>query len=201
LLLPATDAGTYFLLVMARGLPGDAVSETVTLAADILGFQVTGISPDVGGQGQVTTTVTGGGFREGDRVFLRDGGRTAFGEILESASTERRVRFYLSDVPVGTYDLVVDRGEGSEETVLAEAFTVEPAVPLRTATAVHDPGAIRSDARGIFRVEVSNTGNVDIPYLAVSTFAPRTQVLHVRTVMMRSEERRVGKEGRTRWPA
>src|SRR5690554_3059442 len=88
LLLPATDAGTYFLLVMARGLPGDAVSETVTLAADILGFQVTGISPDVGGQGQVTTTVTGGGFREGDRVFLRDGGRTAFGEILESASTE-----------------------------------------------------------------------------------------------------------------
>ncbi|HEX9660045.1 MAG TPA: CARDB domain-containing protein, partial [Rhodothermales bacterium] len=61
LVIPSTGAGTHYVLVHARHVPGEGSVENVTVLAEVLGFEVTTVSHDVVGQGQVTLTLSGGG--------------------------------------------------------------------------------------------------------------------------------------------
>ena len=164
LVLPSTAAGTYFVQVVARSVPGE--TETVTVLAEVLGFEITAITPSVGGQGRVTTVLTGGGFREDDRIFLRgDGGVETAMRPGRGTSTEITVTQVLSQAPLGTYDVVVQRADGGEEAVLEDGFVVEPATPPTVAVTEVVPEVFRSGGEAQFVYRYANTGNIDIDYL------------------------------------
>jgi subtilase family serine protease len=168
LLIPSAEAGTYFVLALTRSLSADGVSEDLTLLAETLGFSVESITPAVGGQGQVTSVVTGAGFRPSARILLRSGSGAEFeGRIIDEArSTERRVRWQLATTPVGIYDVVVVNEAGGE-AVLPGGFRVEPATRLAIDTQVAAPDAIRQGSSATYGLTFRNNGNTDIPYLSI----------------------------------
>ncbi|HUF10386.1 MAG TPA: CARDB domain-containing protein [Rhodothermales bacterium] len=166
LVLSSTEAGTYFLQVLARAVPGGGATETVTVLAEVLGFEITGVSHQVVGQGQVTLTLAGGGLRATDRVLLRDGTVEFEAEIVgEASSTGVVARFLLENAALGTHDVVVAREEGDEEIALADAVTVESAAPLTVEITDLVPDAFRDGGTSQLVFDFTNVGNTDIPYL------------------------------------
>jgi hypothetical protein len=182
LVIPSTQDGSYFVLVYARSVPGTGESENITVLAELLGFEVSSVTPNVGGQGQVTTTVEGAGFREDDSILLRGAQGTVEGLKVETgSSTESTIRFLLDSAELGTYDLVVQRPDGGEEAVLETAFEVEEAMPQTVTVEEAIPEAFRFGGRAEFLYRYVNTGNVDIDYMEAQFQILETPDLRVET--------------------
>ncbi|MDX1746509.1 MAG: hypothetical protein R3324_11275, partial [Halobacteriales archaeon] len=115
-------------------------------------------------------------------MLLRDGGLEFEAEIVgDATSTQVQVRFMLEDAPLGTYDLVVERVDGGEEAVLADAVTVEPAVPLSVEITERVPEAFRAGGTAELAFVFTNTGNTDVPYLEGQLQVPAALELEVST--------------------
>jgi hypothetical protein len=178
LLVPNTQAGSYYLMVAARDLGTLATSENLTLLARTLPFGIAGIAPAAGGQApQVTTRLGGAGFREGTVLRLeRLGVPAASGVVFRYInSTDLYVRWDLSQVPVGVYDVVA---ENAPETVLLPAgFTVEPARPAEVAVELVRPDVLRKTQTGTFEVRFRNVSNQDVGGLRARVLYPSLSVL------------------------
>lgn len=171
LVVPSTQAGTYYVLV--RGEIIYFEHETFTLLGEAMGFSATNIAPRRGGQGTVTTRLTGAGFRPTSRVVLRRGNATvATAETISVPSTtEMTVRWNLTDVPVGSYRVVVVNADATEAE-LGEAFEVEPVVTPRLELVRSAPNALLVARRTDYVFQFRNVGNVDIPYASILISVP-----------------------------
>ncbi|MDA3787937.1 MAG: PKD domain-containing protein, partial [Desulfobacula sp.] len=173
-LVPSTQAGTYYIMIYARDLPSEVDSQNITLLIEPLSFSITGITPDVGGAGgRVTCTLTGAGFRETTQVFLRLSDDSLLeGKVVEFVNTmELKIRWDLSGVALGTYDIIVESDHSIQES-LFEGFTIELSTGFKFETI--------SDSNQIYRVgsnfpnkfTLINNGNVDIPFIFIYTVLP-----------------------------
>jgi len=106
LLIPFTQAGTYYLLVTTQyDYYGQ---QQVILKAEALPFSVIGLDPDTVGQGKVTTTVSGAGFRNNTEFLITDGNgieitRASISSYNNSMGME--LSWDLGSVPIGTYNI------------------------------------------------------------------------------------------------
>ncbi|MFV1980232.1 MAG: CARDB domain-containing protein, partial [Rhodothermia bacterium] len=178
LIVPSAQAGTHYLLALARSISGDS-TQSITLNAGALAFSIASISPSVGGQGQVTTEIQGAGFRESTSIFLEDiQGNRIDGEIIDFVNTtELRVRWHLTDSVLGSYD--VKAGNDGTLTSLPGGFEVQEATELTTKNVITAPEASRAGGRTELVFEYTNAANVDIPYLEIEIKTQNTPHLQL----------------------
>jgi hypothetical protein len=178
LLIAGTEAGAYYVLVTARGLPPGVTSETFTLRADALPFSLTSVAPARGGRaGRVTTTVSGAGLRTWTRLTLVSGSDTVAvpTSVTWVNSTELEARWRLESVAAGTYDLVAMTGDSV--ATLPASFTVEEATALEVVTTAVKPDVIRRTGTTAFTFRYRNAGNRDVGVLKARLLFPGASTL------------------------
>jgi hypothetical protein len=177
-LVPETQAGTYYVMVLARSLGATASSENMTLIAQTLPFSLNSITPGVGGvDGRVTVHVFGAAFRDTTVFQLEQSGivRTVGTLVQFNNSTDVLVRFNLPGLTQGTFDFVARNGANS--VILPGAFVVQPAQPLAVQVQTTNPDVLRKTAIGNFTVKLSNPSNQDVPVVMARVLLPATSTL------------------------
>ncbi len=164
LLYPEAQAGVHY--VMVRSQEGGPFQ----LVANALQFELTDVSPTVVGNGRVTTTLTGAKFRNDSQVFLRLAPDNLYpaSRIEFLSSMEMKVRWELADVPLGTYDIVVQND--TEEAVLEDGLTVVVAMPADIGVSYFGPTTLRQNASATVQLLFDNRSNIDIPYSEITLF-------------------------------
>ena len=169
LTVPTTQAGYYDILV--RGADEPQPATPFTILAKLVPFSLTAVSAShIGDNGQVTLTLHGAKFVAGATVMLIGGDGTGIPASLVTVQDggTARARFLMQNAAHGLYDLRITNPDATTAT-LAQAVTVETATPLQfvpTATANLFP---RVGSTFTVFGSVTNTSNIDIPYLTVST--------------------------------
>lgn len=172
-LVPQTQAGTYYIMVTCRGLGTLASSENVTLLAQTLPFSLTSHSPGAGGSGgDVSVRVRGAGLRDTTVFRLEQSGIVKATSMLAKFvnSTDLITRFNLAGVPAGIYDLVAVNGANT--VVVPAAFVVEPPRPIAVAIETDNADVLRRTAIAPFTVRLRNTSNQDAPIVQARVLIP-----------------------------
>jgi len=172
-LIPSTRAGSYYILIettyeplLVNQLPQP---QGISIRAESLPFTMLGASPERVGQGIVTTTINGAGFRQGMEVYMVEGSDTlATGNVLKlKTSMEALVRWELASVEQGTFDLLAINPD-NEEVIKDNAIVVEESTGLRLNYVPLTPNVVRIDKSGYFGFYFKNAGNVDIPITQIN---------------------------------
>jgi hypothetical protein len=180
-LVPETESGFYYIMVDLTSPNTENITswtgnnlgarvirkENIQIKVESLSYQVMEINPSKLGQGRVTTTIKGAGFREGIKAFLKDQNNQTVSSaqwVQRVNSMELKVRWELDSVAVGTYDLVLVN-PGGEEARLTQGVEVEvaKAYSVNVLSTSSDVVGARSTAYSAFHV--INDGNTDIPYI------------------------------------
>ena len=176
LLIPTTGPGDYYVMVQTPYVY--AGTQTATLFAEALPFQVRSIDSDTVGQGRVTTRVLGAGFVRrtgstaplaGTRFYLTRGSNPAplaYASIVRfRSSVEVTLRWFLDrdSVAVGQYNVVAEQANGTK-VQLNNGLTVLPSSGQLVNFASITPPALRVETRGNWTYFLTNSSNVDIPY-------------------------------------
>jgi|GEM_PF-1095667 len=164
LLIPGTQAGTYYILVQTQ--TSLLAPQNIDLLVRALPFTLLGTTPDYGGQGEITATVTGAGFREGVQISLEDNGTTLVTGTVQQmiSSMELRVFWDLTNVPEGQYDLVAVNPNGAKVT-LPDAFRVEAPTDYLVGLYEAGPDVIRLGKSATYEYRIINTGNINIDFI------------------------------------
>jgi hypothetical protein len=172
-LVPGTKAGTYYILL--RCLSNFNNTQRVTLLARTLPFSILSINPKVVGQGVVTCTLNGAGFRDSTVVVLKN----KSGVIVDTAeirkfisSMQLKVRWHLDSVALGVYDVYAINKNG-EQVSLTDGLTIEPAMKMELGVYDDNPSIVRSNRPGFFNYIFENTSNVDVQYAEISFQFPQ----------------------------
>ena len=176
LLVPGTQAGVNYLLVQNFNTGQFSFDLPIVIRADLLPFGIDSITPNVMGQGRVTSIIYGAGFRDGLDVELVDalGQVAATGNVLQFRnSMELQVRWQLELVPVGVYDVRITNPGGGQAT-LVNGVTVEPAKPFDVSLTPRYSRVIGARSPATYGFVYRNEGNVDVPYL-MGAFAYNSQ--------------------------
>lgn len=163
LLVPNTQAGDYY--VLATG--SNNTLQNISVEATLLPFSILKIAPGVVGKGNVTTDLSGAGFRQGLTVALRNdqGVYVDTAQITQYRnSMELQLEWALSDVDTGYYDVVAINPDQST-AVLNDGLKVEKSTGFQHFMYVNSPSVIRAGKSGFFTFVVKNDGNIDIPYI------------------------------------
>ncbi len=165
-LVPNTQAGTYYIYVKTQSqFPG---KQRVQILAETLPYSIIKISPAVVGQGVVTTTISGAGFRPGVKVYLHDSTGTTISTATirkYKSSMEMDVRWDLSTVPLGNYDVVTENPDSSIAR-LSRGLEVEPSTGYQINFYALTPNVLRfGPTQDVFSFVYENVGNVDIPFV------------------------------------
>ena len=177
-LVPQTQAGTYYVMVIARGLGQVASLEHVTLLAETLPFSIASHSPGAGGAGgRVTVRVRGAGLRDTTEIRLEQSGIVRARARLArfTNSTDLLARFDLAGVTEGPYDLVA--ANGLTTVVVPAGFTVEPPRPIDVAIETDNADVLRRSATAPFTVRLRNPSNQDAPVVRARILFPATSKL------------------------
>ena len=181
-LIPETQAGVYYILLTTSDNFSGA--QQVSLLAEALPFSILGITPAVVGQGRVTCTLNGAGFRDGIAIELRDkqGTVVSTAEVREHISSmQLKIRWYLDNVALGTYDVVAVNDDGTS-THLTDGLEVEVSTGFQVEVTDLIPDGIRSDQTGFFTYIITSKSNVDIPYLHAQVLMPDyAEILSINT--------------------
>ena len=180
-LIPDAESGFYYIMVDLTAPQVESIStirgtplgqrairkEAIQIKIESLSYQITDITPSTLGQGRVTTTVKGAGFREGIKAFLKDQNNQTVAAALwvkRVNSMELKVKWELDSVAIGTYDLVLEN-PGGIEARLIQGVEVElkKEFSVNIITTSNDVVGARSTAISTFHV--TNDGNTDIPYI------------------------------------
>ncbi len=176
LLIPSTQAGPYYIMVKTPYVY--AGTQTTTLFAEALPFQVRSIDSDTVGQGRVTTRVLGAGFVRrtgstaplaGTRFYLTKGSSItplAYADIVRfRSSVEVTLRWHLDrdSVKLGQYNVVALQANGTK-VQLTNGLTVVPNSGQLVNFATITPPVLRVATRGNWTYFLTNSSNVDIPY-------------------------------------
>ncbi len=166
-LIPGTTAGTYFVLV-------SGTTNSISLLAQLLPFEISSVSPDAGGDSAyVTTIITGAQFDPNAIVKLV---RPTFAEYAPVSyqvvnSTEIIAIFDLTDAPHGLYDVSVINPDG-QEVDAPFSYLVEPALPPQVSLGLGGTRVMYSGDTGYYGVSLQSETNVDIPYVQLEFGIP-----------------------------
>jgi hypothetical protein len=165
--VPRTKSGTYYILL--RCLNNFNNTQRVTLLAKALPFSILSINPKVVGQGTVTCTLNGAGFRDSTVVVLKN----KSGVIVDTAeirkminSMQLKVRWHLDSVPLGKYDVWAINNNGAS-VLLADGLTVEPARKMELGIFGNNPSVVRAGRPALYSYVFENISNVDISYIEI----------------------------------
>ncbi|MBL0061277.1 MAG: pre-peptidase C-terminal domain-containing protein [bacterium] len=166
--VPSTQAGTYYVMVLARDVNA---TESVTLLAEALPFSILDISPNVVGQGRVTTTITGAGFRDYTEAYIRIAPDSLLpaASVVAVNSTELKVIWELNSVALGNYDVVLKNSPSISVTELA-GLTIEASRGLTYEFIDASPDRVRAGGSPQFTFLYQNTSNANLPYFETSVF-------------------------------
>jgi len=173
ILVPSTNEGTYYIMIIARELPQYSLHENVLLTAELLSFSIVDISPNFGGAGgNVTTLITGAGFRDTTRFYLKLSNNSMLqGERIDFINTmNAKVRWNLSNVSLGTYDLIAKNGVAITES---RCFSVEKSTGMKYNIEKHSSEYFRGGGLSPISFNIINSGNIDIPYLIFNIIVPK----------------------------
>ncbi|WP_262885468.1 CARDB domain-containing protein [Lunatibacter salilacus] len=162
-LVPATKPGTYYILVKTD-IP---LSQNIELLARALPFSILSSNPGTVGNGTVTTTITGAGFKAGMEVSLLKGGTKVISaaNVDLTNSMSGRLGWRLSEVPFGIYDVEVKNPDGTT-FILENGLEVELSTGYGGLTYdILAPDVVRRGKTAFYNVVFKNDGNVDIPIL------------------------------------
>jgi len=177
-LVPQTQAGTYYVMVVARGLGQVASLENVTLLAETLPFSIASHTPGAGGAGgRVTVRVRGAGLRDTTEFRLEQAGIVRARATLAkfTNSTDVLARFDLAGVSEGLYDLVA--ANGLTTVVVPGGFSVEPPRPIEVVIETDNADVLRRSAVAPFTVRLRNPSNQDAPVVRARVLFPATSQL------------------------
>jgi len=178
LVIPTTQAGTYYILIRCTNGATPPTSTDVTILAQAMPFGLLAVAPNVVGAGEVTLRIEGGQLAPDGKFHLR---HVASGAEFTPAKTEildasaARVRFDLIAAPLGPYDLICERASLGRSVTLSSAVTVEaPLEPSVEVTGIPSPFIRSGHARnsGITQMTVSNNSNVDAAVVSVYILVP-----------------------------
>jgi YD repeat-containing protein len=171
--IPSTQAGTYYVLVHGQSEP--SADTAVTLLAHVLPFQIIDVDRDRAGDSRyVTTTITGAQFDPQAIVKLIRPGiaeyEPASYQVVNSAQIV--AIFDLRDAPHGLYDVAVINPSG--ETAFAPyRYLVEQALPADVSLGLGGPRVLFAGDQGTYGFSVTNTANVDLPYVQFQYGVPQ----------------------------
>ena len=170
IVVPNTIAGFVYNLTRGEFIsPLSGGTTPITIKAEIIPFSIRSVSPQrIGDNRQVTLTLKGARFQDGATVQLVQGNTTLSASrvtVLDSVTT--KARFILTNAPHGVYDVVLTNRD-TTTTSATQAVTVETATRLTTKVDTNENNHPR--VATAFRIEgvLSNTGNVDVPYISVT---------------------------------
>ncbi len=162
-LLPGTQAGTYFLLV--QGGLGSAGGLPFTLSAQSLPLEVLSVDTTKGADvGTTTMTVHGSMFTAGTTLkLIPEGGgpSIAAASVMEEDSSTLFATFNLNGAATGAYNL--QAVAGTQTATDAGAFTVTTGSPGQLVVQMSEPNGVRPGRTGSVTIDYSNTGGSDIP--------------------------------------
>ena len=170
--ISSTEAGSYYILV--RGFGGDATAEDMTLRAEVLPFQITGVSPDQGGSARfVTMTIDGAGILPGAVAKLSRPGVAEYLPVSVKRVDATRIiaTFDLEGAPHGLYDVVVTNADG-QEAILPYRYLVERRIERDVTVGLGGPRVVPAGEAGTYSVVVDSLTNVDTPYVHFTFGAP-----------------------------
>ncbi|HEX8329620.1 MAG TPA: CARDB domain-containing protein [Hymenobacter sp.] len=165
--IPGTRAGRYFIYVhtLTAGIGGQG--QGASLLAESLPYAIRSIAPAIVGQGVVTTTLRGAGFRTPTLVRLRNAANAIVATaqvVSQTSSMELRLRWNLTAVPVGTYTVETQNPDNTVAQ-LVSGLRVVPATPLSVDYLPTVPSVLAAGRSGLFSFTFRNTSNVDIPVM------------------------------------
>lgn len=161
-LVPETQAGYYYILIKTEL----EALQNIDIIATLLDFSILSSSPEVVGDGEVTTTAIGAGFRNGMVATLVNNEGTTFATALTatlSNSMEATLQWDLNNVPLGVYNLKLTNPDSNTVT-LQDALTIETSSGYSQLTYdVLSPSILRRGRSANFDFVIKNNGNVDVP--------------------------------------
>ncbi|MEL0457547.1 CARDB domain-containing protein [Flavobacteriaceae bacterium SZ-1-7] len=160
-LVPNTKAGDYYLLISTEL----SALQTLSINAELLDFSLISVSPNTVGDGKVSTSITGAGFRAGMVARLLNNGATINNSLAVNllSSMEAEISWDLTDVPLNTYDLEIENPDSSS-IILNQAITVEQSTGYTNL--IYDllsPDVLRRGRSAFFEFVIRNDNNVDTP--------------------------------------
>jgi hypothetical protein len=172
-IVPNTQAGTYYNLIRAEQVPTVAPQD-VTVKAELVPFSITSVSPNhIGDNGQVTITIKGAKFEDGDTVQLIQGNTVLIAAktwLTDNATI--KARFFFTHAPRSTYDVELKKLSG-ENAKSFNAVTIEEASSFHLAISAVGSFEARPGRKLTITNSLRNNSNVDVPY--VSVFASFTE--------------------------
>ena len=171
ILIPSLEQGTYY--IMANGQTSNNSSQSVTLLASIIHFEIISVNTDRGtNAGSVTTQILGAKFDTiMDFRLANSNGYLPAEKIFFNNSTETYATFNLRDQETGVYDMVAEL-PGGIITVKGQAFVVEPGLPAELLSNIIAPASVRQGNTFTVTIEYGNNGSTDLNisgFLLVST--------------------------------
>lgn len=164
LYIPDTKEGDYYIQIKSNNFTFPV--QEISILAQALPFSVLSASPNIVGQGAVTTLVEGAGFEDTDEVYLVDDSDqlVATGSIVNFISRmQMKVLWELNSVPVGNYNLVIEK-PGNVTTSLSDAITVEEASQIDLQIIDLSANVLRLGKTGTIKFEFRNQSNVDLRF-------------------------------------
>ncbi len=156
--IAATTGGKYFVLISSPYVPEGSVDTTIR--ADYVGFHITSISPNSGGNtGSTTTQIRGTGFTADTIAKLVAAGG---GQIPSEPPTlvnpgEVFVTFNLTGAALGRYDVQIEKS-GQAPISLQNALEVTGGIGGRLETRLVTPTAVRPQRYSTVWLEYANVG-------------------------------------------
>jgi hypothetical protein len=170
IVVPALEAGTYYLLVSGR--TGSNMTQTISLLASVLHFEVRSVEAAEGGNtGVVTVQVKGSKLGTVKKVALRNSTRRIEAKEVDIINPVALfARFDLEGAAEGVYDVVAVNDAG-DSTALAGGFKVVAGTASGLETNVVTPPNTRPSNVLSLQVQFANTGNTDIinPVLSLTS--------------------------------
>lgn len=159
--VPLTQPGIYY--IVAHSTNGAAATAAFTLTATTVGFGLTSVSPNAGGNtGSVTVAITGTRLTPTTQYQLIQGATTLSATAVDFRNaTLAYVSFNLTGAATGGY--TVRAVDGVQTSDLPGAFTVTAGVSTPVQLTLTVPSDVRLGRTGTVILEYANTGNVDVP--------------------------------------
>lgn len=156
ILIPSLEQGVYY--IMAHGQTSDSSSQSITLLASIVHFEILSVNPYKGeNTGSVTTKIIGAQFDTIMDFRLANSNYYLPAEkVVFSNSTESFATFNLKGQQLGVYDMVAEL-PGGVITVKSNAFGIESGLPKTSP-------ALQSEFVAVDMVRLGSVFTVDIEY-------------------------------------